>query len=149
MTRPTGFRRKSPKNPQWNNPPDSIRIPTDMDSYKSNTETVHYDIATVYGKLSNPECFKPLLENENIPADMKAKITEKAEPTRIVMEAQQFPLPFKAVINLAEAGAGETSLEVEFQVELNFMLRSMAAKPLGDGVKKMAQMLAMLPYDRL
>lgn len=144
-----------------------------MDSYKSNTETVHYDISTVYSKLSNPECFKPLLENENIPADMKArlndvefssdsiafnanpvgkvllKITEKAEPTRIVMEAQQFPLPFKAVINLAEAGAGETSLEVEFQVELNFMLRSMAAKPLGDGVKKMAQMLAMLPYDRL
>ena len=144
-----------------------------MDSYKSNTETVHHDIATVYGKLSNPECFKRLVDNENIPAELKERmgdvefssdsisfnanpvgkvclmITERTEPTRIVMTAQQFPLPFKAIINLSETGTGETALLVEFQVELNFMLRSMAAKPLGDAVKKMAQMLAMLPYDRL
>ena len=65
------------------------------------------------------------------------------------MAATSFPLPFRAEINLEKVADNETKLFVEFKIELNIMLRAMAAKPLGDGVKKMAQMLAMLPYDRL
>ena len=144
-----------------------------MDTYKSNEETIYHDIATVYAKLSNPECFPRLVENDNLPPEVKQRladvefssdsisftanpvgkvclqITEKEEPNKIVMSASPFPIPFKAVINLDKANESETKLTVEFQIELNIMLRAMAAKPLGDGVKKMGQMLAMLPYDRL
>lgn len=144
-----------------------------MERYSSDKETINYDINTVYSKLSNPECFKALVENGNIPAEVKERmgsvefssdsiafnanpvgkvvlqIVEKEEPTKIVMTAASFPIPFKAVINLEDGGGSTTYLTAEFQVELNIMLRAMAAKPLGDGVKKMGQMLAMLPYDRL
>lgn len=144
-----------------------------MDTYKSNEETVYCNIDTVFAKLSNPECFRSLVNNENIPADMKQRmseveftndsiafnaapvgkvvlqIVEKVQPSKIVMAATSFPLPFQAEINLEKAAENETKLLVEFKIELNIMLRAMAAKPLGDGVKKMAQMLAMLPYDRL
>ena len=144
-----------------------------MDTYKSNEETVYCNIDTVYAKLSNPECFRTLIENENIPADMKQRmggveftsdsiafnadpvgkvvlqIVERTQPTKIAMAATSFPLPFRAEINLEKVADNETKLFVEFKIELNIMLRAMAAKPLGDGVKKMAQMLAMLPYDRL
>ena len=144
-----------------------------MDSFKSNEEIINYDIATVYGKLSNPETFKQLVESEKLPADMKERmagveftsdsisftanpvgkvclqIVEREEPSKIVMSATTFPIPFKAIINLTDMGDGRTQLLVEFCIELNIMLRAMAAKPLGDGVKKMGQMLAMLPYNML
>lgn len=146
---------------------------TNMDAYKSNEEIVNYNISTVYGKLSNPECFKQLIDNDNIPGEMKQRlsdvefsndsisftanpvgkvnlqIVERTQPTRIVMTAQPFPIAFKAIIDLDEINNTQTKILVTFEIDLNIMLRAMASKPLGDGVKKFGQMLAMLPYDRL
>ncbi len=143
-----------------------------MDSYKSNEEIVNYNIETVYGKLSNFENFAQIKEMGNIPPELKSKIDnveftsdsisfkadpvgmiklaieERVQPTKIVLSAVSFPIPFKAVINLEKIDETTTRLTTEFQIELNMMLRAMASKPLSDGAVKFGQMLASLPYDR-
>ncbi len=143
-----------------------------MDSYKSNEEIVNYNIETIFDKLSDFENFSKIKEMGNIPPELKSKIDsveftsdsisfkadpvgmiklvieERTRPSKLVLSAATFPIPFKAVINLEKIDETSTRLITEFQIELNIMLRAMASKPLSDGAIKFGQMLASLPYDR-
>jgi hypothetical protein len=141
-----------------------------MDSFKSDTVTIQCDIETVFAKLSNPESLKAI---EKLPDDAKAKISkvsfdkdsisinanpvgeikmqivERVEPSRIVFEAAQSPVPFRSVITLERVDDVTTSATASLDVELNPFIRGMVAKPLQDGAKKFGELLANIPYKAL
>ena len=101
-----------------------------MDTYKSDKQVIDCDIATVYGKLSNPAVFKQQLEQniDKLPEEARAQlqnlkfeddgvviespmgplkmgIVEKVEPTKIVFGAAQSPVPFGLIVELKEMDA--------------------------------------------
>ena len=42
--------------------------------------------------------------------------------------------------------AGQAKLKVTIRAEVNMFMKAMVAKPLQDGVDKLAEMLSMIPY---
>ena len=145
-----------------------------MDTYKSDKQVIDCDIATVYGKLSNPAVFKQQLEQniDKLPEEARAQlqnlkfeddgvviespmgplkmgIVEKVEPTKIVFGAAQSPVPFGLIVELKEMDADHTESMATLQLELPMMLKMMVCNKLKDGAKMFGNMIARLPYREL
>lgn len=145
-----------------------------MEKYRSEKHVIDCDIATVYGKLSDPEVFRRHMEEnlDKLPEEARAMlqnlkfeeggvviespmgpikmgIVEKVEPTKVVFGAAQSPVPFGLAIELKEVDADHTESVTELQLDLPIMLRAMVGGKLKDGAKKFGEMIARLPYKNL
>ncbi|MDO4512132.1 MAG: hypothetical protein Q4B68_10005 [Bacteroidales bacterium] len=145
-----------------------------METYKSDKHVIECDIATVYGKLSDPEVFRRHLDAniDKLPEEarqhlqnlkfedggvviespmgpLKLGIVEKVEPSKIVFGAAQSPVPFGLSIDLKEVDADHTESVTSLQLDLPIMLRAMVGGKLKDGAKKFGEMIARLPYKEL
>lgn len=72
-------------------------------------------------------------------------IIEREEPKLIKMELQGAPMAANLWIQLLPCNEG-TRMKVTLGADLNFFLRKMIEGKLKDGVDKLADMLAMIPY---
>ncbi len=145
-----------------------------METYKSDKHVIDCDIATVYGKLSNPEVFRRHMEEniDKLPEEarthlqslkfedggvviespmgpLKLGVVEKVVPNKIVFGAAQSPVPFGLVIELKEIDADHTESMTSLQLDIPIMLRAMVGGKLKDGAKKFGEMIAKLPYKSL
>ncbi|MGM9868568.1 MAG: hypothetical protein ACI30R_02935 [Sodaliphilus sp.] len=145
-----------------------------MDTYKSDKQVIDCDIATVYGKLSNPAVFKQQLEQniDKLPEEarvqlqnlkfeddgvviespmgpLKMGIVEAIEPTKIVFGAAQSPVPFALMVELNEIDTDHTESVATLELELPMMLKMMVGNKLKDGAKMFGEMIARLPYKSL
>lgn len=77
---------------------------------------------------------------------LELKVVEREEDKTIKLEAQQSPIPLTMWIQLLEPTPGDTRLRLTLRTELNFMMKKMLGSKLQDGVERMADMLAQLPY---
>lgn len=75
------------------------------------------------------------------------KIVEREPEKTIKLEAQQSPIPLTLWIQLVER-EGTTHLRLTIRTELNFMMKQMLGSKLQEGVDRLAEMMAVLPYDR-
>lgn len=78
--------------------------------------------------------------------DVVLRIVEREEPKCIKFEVQGIPLAANLWIQMLPTAPYESKLKCTVGAELNFFMKQMAKKPLQDGVEKLADMLAMLPY---
>ncbi len=145
-----------------------------MESYKSDVKTINCDIETVFAKLSNPETFKTQIEKfgSQLPPEVQEnlnkvqfmpnaiviespmgalnlEIAQKQEPSLIKFNATGIPVKLGLDIELAKVDDEHTTVQTNLQVDLPMMLRGMVGPQLKQGAKKMADMLAMLPYKSL
>ena len=103
------------------------RIPEDkLNSFSFDSDSVSVNVAPV--------------------GDLKLRIIEREENKCIKFETVQSPLPFNLWIQVLPVTATESKMKVTVQADIPFMLKGMVAGPLQDGVEKIADALAQVPY---
>ena len=139
-----------------------------MSQYKSNSYPVDATQEQVFNRLSNPTILADKIEA--LPDDVKEKLSSvkfnpdsivfnvppvgeikmvfsKVEaPNRLTIAPEASPVPFSMSIDIDVTADGKASLATCIDVELNFFMKQMVGNKLNDGVDKIAEMLARLPY---
>lgn len=140
-----------------------------MADYVSNIKVIEAPRALVYSRLSDlrglenvssilkqhPEASK--IDIEVIDADSCAfvipmagklmlRIVEREPDKTIKLEADQSPIPLTLWVQLLEDDAQHTHLRLTLRTELNLLMKQMIGSKLQDGVERMADMMASLPY---
>ena len=84
----------------------------------------------------------------NVPpvGQITLRIVEREEPKCIKFEAAQSPMPFNLWIQILPVDEQNSKMKVTVQADIPLMLRAMVASPLQDGVDKVADALAQIPY---
>ncbi len=141
-----------------------------MAQYESSVKHVFYSQEQVYNKLSdlnNLESVRDRLdmikdklngELEDLTFDrdslsMKVKgisltlrIIEREPMKCIKFEGDKSPIPLNLWIQILPVTDTEAKLKVTIRAEVNMFMKAMVAKPLQNGVEKLAEMLSMIPY---
>lgn len=73
-------------------------------------------------------------------------IVERDEPKCVKFEVQGAPIAANLWIQVLPTSVNESKMKCTVGADLNFFMKQMAKKPLQEGVEKLAEMLAMIPY---
>lgn len=84
----------------------------------------------------------------NVPpmGELSLRIIEREEPKCIKFEAVNSPIPANLWIQLLPVTETQCKMKLTVRAELNMFIKAMVSKPLKEGVEKLADMLAMIPY---
>ena len=84
----------------------------------------------------------------NVPpvGELKLRIIEREEPKCVKFETAQSPVPFNVWIQVLPVSETASKMKVTVKAELNPFIKGMVAGPLQDGVEKIADALAQIPY---
>lgn len=137
-----------------------------MTKFESSIKPIPYPVENVYrniSDLSNLERVRDRipedkLENFQFDSDsvqvsvspvgvIKLRIIEREENRCVKFETEQSPLPFNLWIQVLPVSATESKMKVTVKADIPFMLKGMVAGPLQDGVEKIADALAQIPYE--
>lgn len=139
-----------------------------MSKYESGVKHIPHPQQAVYAALSdlgNIERVKdkiPAEQAQNLSFDhdsvsisvppvgnITLRIIERDEPKCIKFEAQNSPVPFNLWIQLLPEGEGESKMKVTVKADIPLFLKPMLGGKLGEGVDKIAEALAQVPYDKV
>lgn len=139
-----------------------------MTKFESSVKTVSASQEVVYEKLTdlnNLEKFKDNMPEDkvkNLSFDSESMTIEVApvgkitlnivekEPCKCIKFATTTsPLPFNLWIQLVPVTEAECKMKLTIGLELNPFMKGMVQKPLQEGLEKMAEMLSVIPYDRI
>ena len=73
-------------------------------------------------------------------------VVEREEPKLVKFQSEGAPVQASLWIQLLPNGEGQTAMKLTLGADLNFLMKQMLKGKLQDGVEKLADMLAMLPY---
>ena len=84
----------------------------------------------------------------NVPpvGEIRLRIINREEPKCVKFETEQSPLPFFLWIQVLPVTETSSKLKVTVDADIPFMLKGMVTKPLQEGIEKIAEALAMIPY---
>ena len=136
-----------------------------MSKFESSIKQVPYSQQAVYrniSDLSNLEKVKDSVPSDkvgdfsfdrdtvavNVPpvGEIRLRIVNREEPKCVKFETEQSPLPFYLWIQVLPVTETTSKLKVTVEADIPFMLKAMVSGPLKDGVEKIADALAMIPY---
>ncbi len=136
-----------------------------MAKFESSIKQIPYPVENVYksiSDLSNLERVRDRipqdkLENFEFDSDsvqvsvdpvgtIKLRIIERQEPKCVKFETEQSPLPFHLWIQVLPVSETTSKMKVTVEADIPFMLKGMVSGPLQDGVEKIAEALAQVPY---
>ncbi|MBR2102247.1 MAG: SRPBCC family protein [Prevotella sp.] len=137
-----------------------------MSKFESNVKQVAHPQQAVYDMLSNlnniervkdrlPEDkFQNLVfSSDSVSIDMAPvgtitlNIVEREEPKCVKFQAQQSPVPFTLWVQMLPVTDLTSKLKCTIDAELNPFIKAMVSKPLQEALEKMADALALIPYD--
>ena len=78
--------------------------------------------------------------------ELKLRICDREEPKCVKFETVQSPVPFNVWVQVLPVDENSSKMKVTVKAELNPFIKSMVEKPLQEGVEKIADALAMVPY---
>ena len=78
--------------------------------------------------------------------NLTLRIIEREPLKCIKFEGDKSPVPLNLWIQILPVTEGEAKMKVTIRAEVNMFMKAMVSKPLQEGVEKLADMLAMLPY---
>lgn len=78
--------------------------------------------------------------------ELKLRICDREAPKCVKFETVQSPVPFNIWIQVLPVGETASKLKVTVKAELNPFIKNMVEKPLQEGVEKIADALALVPY---
>ena len=137
-----------------------------MTKFESSIKPIPYPVENVYRNISDLSNLERV--RDRIPEDkledfqfdsdsvqvsvspvgvIKLRIIEREENRCIKFETEQSPLPFNLWIQVLPVSATESKMKVTVKADIPFMLKGMVAGPLQDGVEKIADALAQIPYE--
>jgi len=139
-----------------------------MTEFTSEIKTVPHNQKTIYEVLSNLENLEKI--KDKIPSDkvndftfdqdscsfsvnpvgsVKFSIVEREPIKTIKLVADQAPIDVNMWVQLIGVTENETKMKLTVKAKLNPFLKPMLSKPLQDGVNKIADILAVVPYNEL
>ncbi len=74
-------------------------------------------------------------------------IVDRQEPKCVKFESAQSPIPFTLWVQMLPVTDATSKLKCTIDAELNPFIRGMVSKPLQEALEKMADALAMIPYE--
>ena len=103
------------------------RVPEDkLESFSFDADTVSVSVPPV-GKIT-------------------LRIIEREEPKCVKFETVESPMPFNLWIQVLPVTEESSKMKVTVKAEIPLMLRGMVSGPIQDGVEKIAEALAQVPY---
>jgi carbon monoxide dehydrogenase subunit G len=138
--------------------------------FESNVKHVPYSQERVYNKLSDLNNLEGVRERLDMVKDkLDGKLEDMAfdrdsitlkvqgisltlriierEPLKCIkFEGDKSPIPLNLWIQILPVTQEEAKMKVTIRAEVNMFMKAMVSKPLQEGVEKLADMLAMLPY---
>ena len=136
-----------------------------MTKFESSIKQIPYSQAAVYrnlSDLSNLERVRDRIPEDKvkdftfdrdsvtISADpvglITLRICEREEPKCIKFETAQSPLPFNLWIQVLPVTETTSKMKLTLKADIPFMLKGMVSGPLQDGLEKIADALAQIPY---
>lgn len=137
-----------------------------MSKFESSIKQIPYSQAAVYrnlSDLSNLERVRDRIPEDKvkdfsfdrdsvtISADpvglITLRICEREEPKCIKFETAQSPLPFNLWIQVLPVTETTSKMKLTLKADIPFMLKGMVSGPLEDGLEKIADALAQIPYE--
>ena len=136
-----------------------------MTKFESSVKQIPYPVEDVYrniSDLSNLERVRDRVPADKVNSfsfdsdsvsvnvapvgDLKLRIIEREENKCVKFETVQSPLPFNVWVQVLPVGDTTSKMKVTVQADIPFMLKGMVSGPLQDGVEKIADALAQIPY---
>lgn len=138
--------------------------------FESNVKHVPYSQERVYNKLSDLNNLEGVRERLDMVKDkldgkledmsfdrdsitlkvqgisLTLRIIEREPLKCIKFEGDKLPIPLNLWIQILPVTQEEAKMKVTIRAEVNMFMKAMVSKPLQEGVEKLADMLAMLPY---
>ena len=138
--------------------------------YESSVKHIPYSQESVYNKLSDLTNLEGLrdrldmvkdkldgkLEDMSFDRDsltmkvqginLTLRIIEREPMKCIKFEGDKSPIPMNLWIQILPVTDAEAKIKVTIRAEVNMFMKAMVAKPLQEGVEKLADMLSMIPY---
>ena len=74
------------------------------------------------------------------------RIIERDPVKCIKFEGDKTPIPMNLWIQILPASDAEAKMKVTIRAEVNAFMKAMVSKPLQEGVEKLADILALIPY---
>ena len=141
-----------------------------MAQYESSIKHIPYSQERVYNKLSDLNNLNSVrdrldlikdkldgkLEDMSFDSDsltlkvqgfnLTLRIIEREPLKCIKFEGDKTPIPLNLWIQVLPEGMDNAKMKVTIRAEVNMFMKAMVAKPLQEGVEKLADMLSMIPY---
>lgn len=138
--------------------------------FESNVKHISYSQERVYGVLSdlnNMERMRDKLDEmksklegkiEDMSFDrdslsikvqginLTLRIIEREPMKCIKFEGDKTPIPMNLWIQILPVSEEESKIKVTIRAEVNMFMKAMVSKPLQEGVEKLAETLAHIPY---
>jgi hypothetical protein len=136
-----------------------------MSKFESSVKQIPYPVENVYRNISDLSNLDRV--RDRIPEDklqdfqfdsdsvqisvapvgtIKLRIIEREENKCVKFETEQSPIPFNLWIQVLPVSETESKMKVTVKADIPFMLKGMVSGPLQDGVEKIADALAQIPY---
>lgn len=75
------------------------------------------------------------------------RIIERDEPKMIKLESEKSPFAFKFWIQVLPVTEVSSKMKLTIDADIPFFAKSMVAKPLQEGIEKIADALAIIPFE--
>ena len=79
--------------------------------------------------------------------EIKMRIIDREAPKTIKFETENSPVPFNVWIQLLPTSETACKMKLTIKADLNPFIKGMVKKPLEEGIEKIADALAMIPYE--
>lgn len=76
-------------------------------------------------------------------------IVEREEPKTIKMQSEQSPVALTFWIQLLPVTTESSKMRLTIDADIPFLLKGMVQKPLQEGIERIADALAMIPYENI
>ena len=137
-----------------------------MTKFESSVKQIPYPVEDVYRNISDLSNLERV--RDRVPQDklqdfqfdsdsvqvsvspvgtIKLRICEREENKCVKFETEQSPMPFNLWIQVLPVTATESKMKVTVKADIPFMLKGMVSGPLQDGVEKIADALAQIPFE--
>ena len=137
-----------------------------MSTFESNVKQVPHPQQSVYRMLSDLSHIEQVRDRlpedkfQNLSFDRDSvsismdpigqitlNIVDRQEPKCVKFESAQSPIPFTLWVQMLPVTDATSKLKCTIDAELNPFIRGMVSKPLQEALEKMADALAMIPYE--
>lgn len=75
------------------------------------------------------------------------RIVEREAPKCIKFESENSPMPFNFWIQILPTSETASKMRLTIKADIPIFLKGMVTKPLQEGIEKIADALAMIPYE--
>ena len=128
--------------------PYSDKIVFDVLSDLSKLEQMKDKLPT--DKITDFTCDQDSCSFSVAPVGQVTFVVEDREPNKTIkFKSEQLPFEVNVWVQLVSKADNDTRMKITLRADLNPFIKPMVSKPMKEGVDKIAEVIASLPFDEL